>query len=81
MSGFKMLKVSLFQGNTEDDVTFLIIYMVVGGEVEFISQVQMDEETSRSGGDFQLVRSARVVVKPGLWDLLSVLIQVYSVSI
>ena len=73
-----MLDIKLFQGNTEDKI-FSIVLHDVGTEVEFISQVQMEEDTSTSGVGVP-ARSFRAAfgLKQSLRDLLSILIQVYD---
>ena len=63
-----MLNVKLFQGNTEDDQKG-IVFIVVGGEVEFIPQIQVEEDTSPSVASV-IARSSRAAVGPVvcLWD-------------
>ena len=51
----------MFQGNTEDDPPGLVLHPA-GGEVEFISFLQMEEETSRSGVDVKARYSGAVGV-------------------
>ena len=69
----KRLNIKLFQGNTEDDPIGTVLH-TGGGEVDLISQIQVEEDTSPSGVDV-MVRSsiAAVGFKPCLWDLFSIL--------
>ena len=69
----KRLNIKLFQGNTEDDMIGSALHGA-GAEVEFIPQIQVEEDTSPSGVDVN-ARSSRaaVGVKLGLWDPLFIL--------
>ena len=72
-----MLDIKLFQRDTEDDIVGRVLHGA-GTEVEFISQVQVEEDTSTSGVGV-MVRSTWAAVgdKPSLSDQFSILIQVY----
>ena len=66
----------MFEGNTEDDTKGLV--NVEGGEVKFISKIQVEEETSPSSVVvIPRDRIAAVGQKFGLWDPLSIFIQQY----
>ena len=73
-----MLNVKLFQGNTEDDPIGSVPHGG-GAEMDFISQIQVEEDTIPSV-DTVIARSSRaaVGVKLGLLDLVSIFVDKYG---
>ena len=71
-----MLNVKLFQGNTEDDQLGTVL-QGGGGDVDFISEIKMENHTSSPSGSVKACSTRAVVaVKPCLRYLLPILIQV-----
>ena len=67
-----MLNVKLFEGNTEDDPIGIVLHEA-GAEVDFISQVQVEEDTSPSGLSLMAISTIGVVgFSPCLWDFFTI---------